>query len=234
MPSAPEHHGGRRRFISQLASSTLLAAGAAAIPASARAMLGEEPATQPPNGDWDDSWTARVRAAKHRAVFDAPETKQGEVFIQVDRWLAGLRAALGVGDADALPVIVIRHSAIPMALDDVIWDKYEFAKKDSLDDPTTGTLARRNPFLRIGKDDKHAMIGAGTSIEALRARGAIFLGCNAALEGFAADAADRTKQKIEDVKAEFRAHVVPGVILQPNGVYATIRAQEAGCAFMRT
>ena len=27
-------------------------------------------------------------------------------------------------------------------------------------------------------------------------------------------------------------HVVPGVILQPSGVFATLRAQEAGCQYL--
>jgi hypothetical protein len=28
--------------------------------------------------------------------------------------------------------------------------------------------------------------------------------------------------------------VLPGVILQPTGVYAVLRAQEAGCAFFKS
>ena len=36
------------------------------------------------------------------------------------------------------------------------------------------------------------------------------------------------------IHAELRAGVVPGVIVQPSGIYATARAQEAGAVFMRS
>jgi intracellular sulfur oxidation DsrE/DsrF family protein len=32
---------------------------------------------------------------------------------------------------------------------------------------------------------------------------------------------------------EFKANLLPGVILQPNGIYATMRAQQAGCVYIR-
>jgi len=42
------------------------------------------------------------------------------------------------------------------------------------------------------------------------------------------------KLKLEDVQEEFRTGLVPGVILQPSGVYAVIRAQEAGCGVVKS
>jgi hypothetical protein len=36
----------------------------------------------------------------------------------------------------------------------------------------------------------------------------------------------------DEVRAELRANLVPGAILVPSGIYALIRAQNAGCAFM--
>jgi intracellular sulfur oxidation DsrE/DsrF family protein len=32
--------------------------------------------------------------------------------------------------------------------------------------------------------------------------------------------------------AEARANLIPGAIVVPSGIYALIRAQNAGCAFM--
>ena len=230
------HHAnqGRREFVSRLASATAVAA---LLPVSTSTLRfdGHEGAseTRRTNRTWDDSWTIRVRAATHKAVFDGPEISSGEVFDYAGRWLAGLHAALGISDADAAAVIVIRHTGITMALNDTLWGKYEFAKYSKLDDPTTGKLARRNPFLRIRKDDTHATIDAESSIESLRSRGAVLLACNDALEWVATQTAQETKQKPEDLKAEFHANLIPGVILQPNGVYATLRAQAAGCGFMR-
>jgi intracellular sulfur oxidation DsrE/DsrF family protein len=37
---------------------------------------------------------------------------------------------------------------------------------------------------------------------------------------------------VDEVRAEFRANLVPGATLVPNGVYGVIRAQNAGCAYM--
>jgi hypothetical protein len=39
---------------------------------------------------------------------------------------------------------------------------------------------------------------------------------------------------MKTIYEELKANLVPGLILQPNGIYATMRAQEAGCAFMRS
>jgi len=42
---------------------------------------------------------------------------------------------------------------------------------------------------------------------------------------------DRTKTDWHTVYGELKANLVPGVILQPTGVYAVHRAQEAGCTY---
>jgi hypothetical protein len=38
----------------------------------------------------------------------------------------------------------------------------------------------------------------------------------------------------ETVRADIYANLVPGVIMQHSGVFATVRAQQAGCAFMKS
>jgi hypothetical protein len=60
----------------------------------------------------------------------------------------------------------------------------------------------------------------------------ICLVCNVALGSMAYRMAEKTHQNVEDVKTEFRANLVPGAILVPSGIYALIRAQNAGCACM--
>jgi hypothetical protein len=35
------------------------------------------------------------------------------------------------------------------------------------------------------------------------------------------------------VQSEVRAGLVPGAILMPTGVFALVRAQNAGCAYMK-
>ena len=63
---------------------------------------------------------------------------------------------------------------------------------------------------------------------------AVVLACNLALENMIGAVAKRSSQTVEAVRAEAHAHLVPGVILQPSGVYAVLRAQEAGCVYLRS
>ena len=46
--------------------------------------------------------------------------------------------------------------------------------------------------------------------------------------------ANTFKRDVEEVRAEFRAGVIPGVQLQPSGIYATLRAQDMGAAFIKS
>jgi hypothetical protein len=50
---------------------------------------------------------------------------------------------------------------------------------------------------------------------------------------WATSAAERTKRDVEEVKNDVRNGLVPGAILMPTGVFALVRAQNAGCAYMR-
>jgi hypothetical protein len=44
----------------------------------------------------------------------------------------------------------------------------------------------------------------------------------------------RTADKLDAPAALARAkeEMIPGIILQPNGIFAALRAQEAGCAYI--
>ncbi|MGH7655446.1 MAG: hypothetical protein ACREN6_12365 [Gemmatimonadaceae bacterium] len=62
--------------------------------------------------------------------------------------------------------------------------------------------------------------------------GGTVLACNLAF----GDVVDRFRkeEKLDETAARERAvaHVIPGVILQPSGVFAVLRAQEAGCRYI--
>jgi hypothetical protein len=215
----------RRGFLTRLAAAGVAASGvAAALPAVAHA--GGQA------GDWDDSWTARVRAARHKIVFDAPEPQDGLALGQAGRWRDGYQAALGAGGADVVPVVVLRHFATVLAFDDAIWSKYGVAEWRKIKHPTTGQLTSHNPFSRPHTDDERKEGGA--FVEALIASGAIVLACNLAASALAGQMARLKQADAAAVQAEVRAGLVPGVILQPNGIYATARAQESGCVYMRS
>ena len=212
----------RRGFLTRLAAAGL----AAALPATAEAGAGARA------GDWDDSWTARVRAAKHKMVFDAPEPADGLALGQAGRFRDGYVAALGAAPADVVPVVVLRHFGVVLAFDDAIWSKYGVAEWRKIKHPMTGQLTPHNPFSRPHTDEERKE--AGTFLEGLIASGVVVLACNLAAMALAGQMAKQKGLEAAAVQAEVRAGLVPGVILQPNGIYAAARAQEVGCGFMRS
>jgi intracellular sulfur oxidation DsrE/DsrF family protein len=227
----------RRAFLARVATTAavVIASSAVATPLAAATVRRDETMPRdhaPP--DFDDSWTQRVRAAKHRAVLDSPAVGDGLALEQAGIFMDGYHEMFGTSDAETIPVVVLRHEGVVMATNDAMWERYEFGKRTKTKDPVTGEETKRNPFVRIGADDRHALISAGASLSALAARGVILLACNRALMHLASEEAKTRNQDVEQTRAEFRAGLLPGVILQPSGIYAVTRAQEAGCTFLKS
>lgn len=227
----------RRDFIARVATTAavVIASSAAATPLAAATVRRDDGAPTghaPP--DFDDTWTQRVRDAKHRAVFDSPGIGDGLALGQALIFMDNYHEMFGTTDAETVPVVVMRHGGTAMAVNDALWAKYELGEASKLEDPVTGKYATRNPFFKVDADDKRTELAPGASLSALAARGVILLACNRALMHFATSAAKKRNQDVEQTKAEFRAAVLPGVILQPSGIYAVTRAQEAGCTFIKS
>lgn len=219
----------RRDFLGRLAAAGVAAAawtrGAplAAQPASPRAATAQSA--------YDDTWTRRVAAAKHRAVFDAPEAADGLALMQARIYRDGYRQALGAPAADVAPVIVLRHNATVLAFDDALWAKYPVGRVRNVRDPATGQHPSRNPWSRPHSEAERR---GGDFLEALIASGVTVLACELAARRTAGMIAREAGGDPDAVMAEIRAGLVPGVLLQPSGIYATARAQEVGCVFMRS
>jgi hypothetical protein len=219
----------RRTFLTSLAATAALGA----LPAP----LAAEHAT----GPFDDSWTARVKAAAHKAVFDAPEANDGLALTQAWIYRRGFRDALGADGPQVVPVIVLRHQTAALALDDALWAKYQIGALRKIDDPTTKKPAERNPWSRTPAGtppdaDLAAILGGPVdpTLEGVIRSGGVVLVCNLALTRVAQSVAKKNNLDAAAVLAEFRAGLVPGVVVQPSGIYAAARAQEAGCVFMRS
>ena len=60
------------------------------------------------------------------------------------------------------------------------------------------------------------------------------LACDLATRNYSNVIARNFKLEQRAVYEELKANLVPGFILQPTGVYAALRAQEAGCAYLRS
>ena len=244
----------RREFLGQIAASAIVLAGTACPPPPATAGTDTDtaptpaPAPQPaiaPAHGADAVGRLLVRAAHREA--------QGRVRLAADRgrhscsrnasgYIRGMRDALGAGDDDVQVVIVIRHAAIPMAFNDAMWAKYEIGK-DKKDQrlPRATSWATRNPYLRGGavvrataRGRLRRRIVRSRTLSWLGSHGHILLGCDLA----SAELRERHRRKFKSeqrvVYEELKANLLPGVILQPTGVYAVLRAQEAGCAFFKS
>jgi hypothetical protein len=239
----------RREFIGQLtASAIVLATGACAQPtAAATPTTAPTPAPTPSRRQatpaapvhWDDSWFTRL-TAKHKAVFDSPGIEDGEALSHATGYITGMRDAVAAGPNDVQTVIVVRHAAIPMAFNDAMWEKYELGKELKIKDSTNNWVTR-NPYFAPGAPRANAPARAGANSNRpqsnftwLAANGHILLACDRATHGYSGVIAGKTKGDSQAVYEELKANLVPGFILQPTGVYAVHRAQEAGCTFIKS
>jgi hypothetical protein len=225
------HH--RRDFLTSIAT----AAATATIAAYARPLAAEP--SEP--GAFDDAWTKRVSAAKHKAVFDAPEISDGLALTQAWIYKRGYQEAFGETGTTVVPVVVVRHAAASLAVDDALWAKYKIGALRKIDDPTTKGPAERNPWSRTPAGtaqaaDLVAILGPDVdpTVEGVMRAGGVVLVCNLALGRVAGGIAKAVNGNQAAIHAELRAGLVPGVIVQPSGIYATARAQEAGAVFMRS
>lgn len=210
----------RRKFIAQ-------AAAFAAAP-SLLAQSPSRPVVQSPA--WDLTWLDHLSAAKHKAVFDATMITGGLAMGHVDLYLRNYHEIYNTDEKDMRAVLVIRHEAVPMFLNDAFWVKYQLGTKLRLNDPSTGAATTRNYFASGGT---HPVADLAT-LEQLHSRGVIILGCNKALMSVAQIMAQQDGQPVAAVQAEARAAVLPFVTLQPSGIFAVMRAQEAGCQYVRS
>jgi hypothetical protein len=75
--------------------------------------------------------------------------------------------------------------------------------------------------------------GSPYTLDKLMAAGAIVLGCNMAFRSIVSAVEKRDKLKPAEARTKAISYILPGVILQPSGIFANVMACEAGCQFVR-
>jgi hypothetical protein len=240
----------RREFLGQVAASAIVLAGAACATPAATATPTPVP-TPPQNGNsapggggggaipprtsWDDTWFAKL-TAKHKAVFDSPEINDGLVIANAVGYIRGMRDAIGAGENDVQTVVVIRHAAVVMLFNDAMWEKYPIGRLRNVKAPRSEAWATKNQYVGTAS----ARPAAGTpdrpqsTLAWLASRNHFILGCDLATRNVAGIIARELKVESRAVYDDLTSNMVPGVILQPTGVYACHRAQEAGCTYIRS
>src|SRR5467141_3823391 len=141
-----------------------------------------------------------------------------------ETWLNGNNENYATKDADNSGVVVLRHSAIPIAMQDALWVKYKLGEVFSIKEGDAPAV--RNIFAKV-----LPLPLPGTGTEALLASGAQVGCCNVALTIYSGVVAQKMGMDAAAVKAEWVAGLIPGVQVVPSGVLAVARAQEKGCAY---
>jgi hypothetical protein len=211
---------GRRGFLRGLAA---LAGG---LPFGAR-LLGAQ--GQSPQEPWDTTWRNRI-TGQFRAVFDSPDIAGAAELWRAAMWKTQIAEVYGAAPDRINAVLVVRHRAMPMIMNDDFWKRHELGKKVNVNDPTTSAPAERNPFRAAQTDGPAAR--RGTTIESFLSGGGIILACNIAFARMVSyeRQADSSASR-EDARARALAQVIPGVVLQPSGFFAALEAQRVGCGF---
>jgi len=215
----------RRRFLDHVAKGSMALGGlalAGAVPADiAHAAAPEFAASQ---GGWDLSWPDKL-TGRVRTVFDVPEIESAYGVWRASIWARQYEAVLGVPANQLSTVLVLRHNAIVLAMTQEFWDKYGVAAHAKATHPLTGAAATHNPAL-LGAAQGVGEPYAGFSLTAYLSRGGIAVACDLALRDMVDLVAAKDGVSAEVARPRAMAGLVPGVVLQPSGVFAVLRAQE--------
>jgi intracellular sulfur oxidation DsrE/DsrF family protein len=225
----------RRKFLGSLAAGAA-AIGLSSIPAALQAS--PLPATKneysTPPGD-ADAWFDQIKG-KHRVVFDATAPREGHDLVMPFAWpkvFLLTNAATGTPEKENSVVVVLRHNAIPFAMEDRLWKKYRFGEFFKINDPNNQKPSERNMFWKPNPAFEIPGIGpVPIGINELQESGVMFCVCNMAISVLSAVAADAMKMNPEDVKKDWLSGILPGVQVVPSGVWAVGRAQEHKCAYI--
>ena len=219
----------RRDFVGRLAASALLAGMPLPVDASVRAL------SQPSTGraeEWDLSWVKRL-TGKYRAVFDVPEIDSGYGVWRASIWGKQYQEVLGAKPNDLSSVLVLRHNGIQLAMQQGYWDKYTIGKEKNVLHPVTQQGTDRNPALLSSTRNEVPAMFDDAALDKFIARGGIVLACNLALQDVVEAIQKKENASEDEARKQAIAALVPGVILQPSGVFAALHAQDAGCKYIR-
>lgn len=218
----------RRTF---LGAAAVNAAALASMPGSLFANVPRDIAATYSIDDWDVSWPGKL-SGKHKAVFDNAEIESGYGVWRAAAWARQHMEVLKAPMKDVTPAIVLRHNAIVLAMQQPFWDKYGIGASKKVTHQLTGEATDRNPVLLGEKEGIPAPFNQATVTNQM-SHGVVVLACNLALQ----DCVDliTREDKVDAAEARKRAlaYMVPGIILQPSGVFAVTLAQEAGASYVK-
>jgi len=214
----PQLSSNRREF---LALAAFAAAGVSAMLPSTGAVAATGPSTEFTR--WLDSIPG-----KHRIVLDMREPNDGMALAWAWVWLLTAPQAYGLPESDVGVALVLRHNAIPIALNDSAWEKYKLGEYFKINDPDTGKPALRNPYyLSMAEPFLPEM-----ALQKIIDRGVRVAACNMAIHFYSGEIAKQMGAKHEDVKADWNSAVLPNIAHAPSGLVACEGAVSRGCSYL--
>lgn len=192
-----------------------------------RSSLSSAAQTEP----WDVSWTKKLTGT-HKAVFDSPDLDGGLGVMRAGIVAAQYMDVFKMPASDFSAVIVLRHNGISLAMNQAYWDMYKIGKKLKAQNPLTEQPTDRNPAL-LREVDGVPKNFAEFAVDKQIARGVIVLACNLAFRDVVDAIVKADKIKDDEAAAKAKSMLIPGIIMQPSGVFATTLAQENGCIYVR-
>jgi hypothetical protein len=185
------------------------------------ASIAATPSRAAPGPDGLD-WPGKLKG-RHRQLVDAYDINGGFPLAFALTFLMP-----NPGPDAATAIVILRHGAFPIALNNEMWAKYKIGESFKIDDPETKSRAVKNPFLhpKPGVLPKDEM-----AVDVLLAKGVIFGGCNVALTVQSGMLAHNAGVSADEAAKEWAANVLPGITIIPSGTWGVNRAQEAGCTY---
>jgi len=213
---------GRRQFLTTIAAG-VAAAGLARVPAA----IADGMDIPVAGSEQFDTALKKLSGRKYRQVFDAPRPNESLPVIWAWAFLHTFNK-LKVEDSNVGCFVILRHDAIPFAMGDAVWAKYQFGERFKIEDKATKAPAVRNVVTNIKPED---MPLPEMALEKSQARGVLFGVCDLAMTVQSMMIGGAMNMKPEDVKKDMVAGLLPGIVPLPSGVYAVNRAQAAGFTY---
>lgn len=180
----------------------------------------------PPSEKSLETWLGKLKG-KHRQLFDCMMPDGGmplawtRVFLMTNK-------AVGVPDKDYSAVLILRHEAIPLALENRLWEKYKLGETFKVNDGESKMPATRNMFWM---PPPKALPLPGMALNELLDSGVLIGACDMALTVYSMKAAATMNMTAEECKKDWVSGVLPGIQIVPSGVLAVNRAQQHGCTY---
>ncbi len=211
----------RRNFLG------LVGAGAA-LPALHSSLLADDRLVPAPSSDWDMSWVKKL-TGKHKLVLDAPELEGGVPLVRANVIGIQYTDVFGVPMSEVSRVLVLRHHGIHFAMNDTYWATYKVGADIGFTGPDGAAIAF-NP-VRIPRDIFPEPFRP-LMLEPFQQSGGIIVCCDLALRHLVVPRYTAAGMSPDAAYAAAKGDLLPGITLQPSGIFAVGVAQEAGCAMV--